>query len=175
MTIREAAEKWVGEWNAIPRAVVARLIRDGVGTWEELTPAVVGDRVYVYSEAQGGVIVNAIDEGGTDTLYTIELDGGDEMQFTEENFEVIRDDDLPMWGTMWTFGDSVDDWWLESGGLAIMATHGLRIYDIEDLGYCFGVDGAGFSFYNEIWESLYKERGLQWHDEREEATISESA
>ena len=29
--------------------------------------------------------------------------------------EVEYDDNLPMWGMMWSFGDSCDDWWLSDG------------------------------------------------------------
>ena len=35
-------------------------------------------------------------------------------------------------------------------------------------GYFFGIDGAGYSFYEEHWIPLYKARGLQWHKENEE-------
>ena len=80
-----------------------------------------------------------------------------------------RDEDagyLPMWGTMWSFGDSADDYWLEKGdGLELMAECGFRIYEQEDFGYLFGIDGAGYSFMDEHWIPLYKARGLHWHRE----------
>ena len=82
-----------------------------------------------------------------------------------------RDEDadfLPMWGTMWSFGDSADDYWLEEeDGLELMAECGFRIYEQEDFGYLFGIDGAGYSFMDEHWIPLYKARGLQWHREEE--------
>ncbi len=82
-----------------------------------------------------------------------------------------RDEDadyLPMWGTMWSFGDSEDDYWLEEeDGLELMAECGFRIYEQEDFGYLFGIDGAGYSFMDEHWIPLYKARGLQWHREEE--------
>lgn len=82
-----------------------------------------------------------------------------------------RDEDadfLPMWGTMWSFGDSADDYWLEEeDGLELMAECGFRIYEQEDFGYLFGIDGAGYSFMHEHWIPLYKARGLQWHREEE--------
>ena len=31
-------------------------------------------------------------------------------------------------------------------------------------GYIFGIDGAGYDFYEDHWIPLYKERGIQWHD-----------
>ena len=83
----------------------------------------------------------------------------------EDDFDVERDDVLPMWGTMWSFGDNVDDWWLEkNGGLQAMSNCGFRIYESEEFGYFFGIDGAGYDFYESHWEPLYKARGLQWHD-----------
>ena len=70
-----------------------------------------------------------------------------------------RDEDanyLPMWGTMWSFGDSADDYWLEEeDGLELMAECGFRIYEQEDFGYLFGVDGAGYSFMEAHWIPLY--------------------
>lgn len=70
-----------------------------------------------------------------------------------------------MWGTMWSFGDSCDDHWLEDmGGVRIMSECGFRVYLSDDYGYFFGIDGAGYSFYTEHWVPLYRARGLQWHD-----------
>ena len=75
---------------------------------------------------------------------------------------------LPMWGTMWSFSDPLDSWWLEEkDGLAAMARCGFRIYRQEDYGYIFGIDGAGYDFYEDHWIPLYKERGIQWHDTEE--------
>ena len=74
-----------------------------------------------------------------------------------------------MWETMWSFGDSADNYWLEElGGLEIMADCGFRIYKSEEFGYFFGIDGAGYSFYEKHWIPLYKARGFQWHKENEE-------
>ena len=76
------------------------------------------------------------------------------------------DDGLPMWGTMWSFGDSADDWWLEEkDGIKVMSECGFRIYEHEEYGYFFGIDGAGYDFYEAHWIPLYKARGLKWHDE----------
>lgn len=48
-----------------------------------------------------------------------------------------------------------------------MADCGFRIYEQEDLGYVFGIDGAGYDFYSEHWIPLYKARGLHWHKEED--------
>jgi hypothetical protein len=66
---------------------------------------------------------------------------------------------------MWSFGDSADDYWLEEmDGIRIMSECGVRIFESEEFGYFFGIDGAGYDFYEASWIPLYKARGLQWHD-----------
>lgn len=78
-------------------------------------------------------------------------------------------DAMPMLGWMWSFGDSADDWWLEEqDGIEKMEECGFRVYEHEDYGYYFGIDGAGYDFYDAHWIPLYKARGLQWHDEDDE-------
>ena len=121
-TIREAATAWVDGFNAVPVAVVEKLMRLDLDEVLEITPG-------------------------------------------------RRDEDadyLPMWGTMWSFGNAADDYWLEEkDGLELMAECGFRIYEQEDFGYLFGIDGAGYSFLHEHWIPLYKARGLRWHREGE--------
>lgn len=123
-TIREAATAWVDGFNAVPVAVVEKLMRLDLDEVLEITPG-------------------------------------------------RRDEDadyLPMWGTMWSFGNAADDYWLEEkDGLELMAECGFRIYEQEDFGYLFGIDGAGYSFMEAHWIPLYKARGLRWHREEEPA------
>lgn len=165
MTIKEATEKWVDGFNAIPQAVIEKLIAyNGLDEVREITPPTIGDRVYVYTLSDDGEITNYDEESG---LYTVELDTGKVVEVEEGDFEVGRDGGLPMWGTMWSFGESIDDWWVERGGLKAMANCGFRVYEQEDFGYIFGIDGAGYDFYESHWIPLYKARGLRWHDEEE--------
>ena len=78
-------------------------------------------------------------------------------------------DVLPVWGTMWQFSDSIDTEWLAGrGGLKAMTDCGFRIFENDEFGYFFGIDGAGYDFYAEHWIPLYKARGLQWHITSEE-------
>lgn len=69
-----------------------------------------------------------------------------------------------MWGTLWTFGSSLDEEWARDN-IDIMQKCGFRVYEQEDLGILFGIDGAGYDFYEHHWIPLYKLRGLQWHEE----------
>lgn len=69
-----------------------------------------------------------------------------------------------MWGTMWSFSDNLDQYWLEErGGLEEMSKCGFRIFNHDTYGYYFGIDGAGYDFYEELWIPLYLARGLHWH------------
>lgn len=83
--------------------------------------------------------------------------------YTDQEREEIYEY-FPMWGTMWSFGDIADEWWLDNN-LEVMKECGFRIYESEDYGYVFGIDGAGYDFYASHWLPLYNARGLRWHKE----------
>lgn len=167
MTVREAAEEWVREMNAIQQGMIDKLMQANPDDWSELTVPVAGDSVYVFELPDGskdhyGEIRSYDDES---ELYTIKLSDGKLVSAEKDDFEVQRDGHLPMWGTMWSFGDSADDYWLEEmGGIQVMSECGFRVYESEEFGYFFGIDGAGYSFYEAHWVPLYRARGLQWHD-----------
>lgn len=176
MTILEAAREWVGQFNAIPYAVVEKLAKLDIESIHEITPPSKYDRVYITDgEHQGeeGEILRVSDDD--DEVYVVELDGSrEEVEISQADFEVQKDSFLPMWGTMWTFGESIDDGWLDYGdGLQAMADCGFRIYESDDFGYIFGIDGAGYDFYEAHWVPLYRARGLRWHDDATEERAAE--
>lgn len=119
MTIREATQSWVREFNAVPMGVLEKLMAADPDAVIEITP---------------------------------------EAEDNEERYDA-----LPIWGTLWSFGDSIDSDWLEDH-LREMADCGFRIYRQEDYGYLFGIDGAGYDFYEAHWIPLYRARGLRWHE-----------
>lgn len=169
LTIKDATERWVHEMNAIPTGMIEKMMEADIDDWREVTLPSIGDQVYVYDlpdetdtlEYSGEL--QSYDEE-TD-LWCVKLYDGTIVSVDVDNFEVEYDDTLPMWGTMWSFGDSADDWWLEEGnGIKIMSECGFRIYESDEFGYFFGIDGAGYDFYDAHWIPLYKARGLQWHD-----------
>ena len=169
MTISDAAHKWVSEFNAIPQSMIERLMRAAPDEWEELTLPHAGSRVHVFDlpdscdtlEHLGEIVAYAADLN----KYRVDLDGGPSILVEPDNLEVVDEDTLPMWGTMWSFGDSCDDYWLGyADGIRVMSDCGFRIYQHEEWGYFFGIDGAGYDFYSEHWIPLYKSRGSQWHD-----------
>ena len=74
-------------------------------------------------------------------------------------------DFLPMWGTMWQFADCIDvEWMVNHDGSRALTDCGFRIYESDEFGYFFGIDGAGYDFYEEHWIPLYLARGLKWHE-----------
>lgn len=169
MTINDATHKWVSEFNAIPQSMIERLMRAAPDEWEELTLPRAGSRVHVFAlpdscdtlEHLGEIVAYAADLD----KYRVDLDGGPSILVEPDNLEVVDEALLPMWGTMWSFGDSCDDYWLEyADGVQVMSDCGFRVYQHEEWGFFFGIDGAGYDFYSEHWIPLYKRRGLQWHD-----------
>lgn len=165
LTIRDAAERWVHEMNAIPQGMIEKLMNIGDEDIHEVTEPAIGDRVYAYYEPVEEPYGTIAEYDEERDLYTIEFDNGKEVKLDPDDFEVERDGSFPMWGTMWSFGDGCDDWWLEDGdGIRIMSECGFRIYESDEFGYFFGIDGAGYDFYESHWIPLYKARGLQWHD-----------
>lgn len=163
VTIKEAAEMWVREMNAIPQGMIQKLMTIEDGDITEVTEPAIGDRVYCFQPITShyGVIDDIYEDG----RYHLRMHDGSWTDAERDDFEVERDDILPMWGTMWAFGDSCDDYWLEEdGGIKIMSECGFRIYRSDEFGYIFGIDAAGFDFYEAFWIPLYKARGLRWHD-----------
>lgn len=111
---------------------------------------------------------NAFPESMIETLMSVDIDSWSEVTVFDEDDEDDYREFLPMWGTLWAFSDPTDIWWLEEkDGIATMSKLGFRIYHHEEWGYFFGIDGAGYDFYEAHWIPLYKARGLHWHKEDE--------
>lgn len=76
------------------------------------------------------------------------------------------DDFFPMWGTMWQFHENIDEEWARNN-IDVMNELGFTVYD-SDYGLFFGIDGAGYDFYESHWIPLYIARGLRWSKEDNE-------
>lgn len=168
VTIKQATERWVSEMNRIDLSMIEKLMRVDPCSWYEITKPAYGNRVYFYGDTckNGYGEIYKIKKDSKGVLYVIELDCGEIIEARDGEFEVEYDGMLPMWGWMWSFDDSADDYWLEElDGVRIMSECGFRIYEHEEFGYFFGIDGCGYDFYEAHWIPLYKARGLHWHDE----------
>lgn len=70
-TINEAAHLWVGEFNAIPQGMIAKLMQADPEDWHEVTLLSSGDRVYVYNLPDE---VDTLEHGGELQSYDEETD-----------------------------------------------------------------------------------------------------
>lgn len=143
-SIRKATQKWVRGFNAIPQTLI-----------QKVYPNMEGLEILVTKRECcncGGTEFEENEEGELVCASCGELaEGG-----TTERY------DLPMWGTMWTFEERLDDDWAREN-LEVLRECRFWVYDSDDLGILIGIDGAGYDFYENHWMPLYKARGLQWH------------
>ena len=147
MTLFEATQHWVYGFNAIPTAMLARLMAQNPEEWAEVTISTIGDTIYVYDAGINGTITAQVEDG-----YEILLDNGTDIIATVDDFTLVQPDILPCWGTMWSFSEGVDEYWLEKdAGLMALSECGFRVFYHEEFGYFFGIDGAGYDFYEEHW------------------------
>lgn len=161
-TVYDAAHAWVSEMVSVPLSVVEKLSAMDTDDMLEVTPPVRGDRVCVFERgSEEGEVLRYIERTNR---YAILMDDSEIVSAEEEDFEVLRDDRFPMWGTLWTFSDPCDLHWMESH-LRTLALCGFRVYESEDYGLLFGIDGCGYDFYSAHWIPLYQARGLHWHEE----------
>ena len=162
----DACREWVRGFNAFPYNMIEKLISSDYGSWTEITPPTKHDSVYV-DDYGSGEIIEIYENDDGEKFVKVELYYGSnsdeeyvEVSINDVNIE--HNDFLPMWGTLWQFDDSCDDWWIENN-LDKMAECGFRIYESYEFGYFFGIDGAGYDFYESHWIPLYDARGLHWH------------
>lgn len=145
----EAVRAWVEGFNAIPIDFVQKAYEGNGGFFfDEVEVLAEPQKECHECEAQVDIDENVCTEcGGHDFGNTLEL---------------------PMWGTVWTFGERIDDEWARENA-ETLSSCGFHVYDSEDLGVFIGINGAGYDFYEAHWTPLYEARGLRWHKEEEGA------
>lgn len=161
MAIRNATMEWVRGFNSIPQQLIIKAYGgDNIDDLIEITPITEGDMVWS-NEYQGEYEIIKINQD--EEMAIIKIDD-EKKEVDLYDITVERNDLLPMWGTMWTFGERIDEDWAREN-LQKMAKCGFRIYESDELGIFFGIDGAGYDFYESHWIPLYKARDLKWHSE----------
>jgi hypothetical protein len=172
LEFKDAVRQWVGEFNAIPQALIEKAYNFDEIYEMELTPIPKKYECDTCSEEfDKDFFENEAGETSDgDKLCPSCLEGNEESDayiVEEEDYDSVEYG-LPMWGTMWTFSSSLDsDWALNH--LDIMADLGFKVYESDELGVFFGINGAGYDFYEAHWNELYKARGLRWHREDSES------
>lgn len=171
ITKREAAEAWVNGFTAIPTRLLERIMIYNPDEVCEITPPCIDDRVYVTGgphEGHYGEVMSR-DPCAKDE-YIVHIDDMlGTVIINESDLSVQHDNDLPIWGKMWAFGNQIDNDWLsgvfDPDALRKTASCGFRIFEQDDFGYLLGIDGAGYDFYEAHWNTSYDARGLHRHDD----------
>lgn len=164
-TIEDATKEWVGGFNCISQSLIERIIKCDEHSldFEEVTKPIVGNFVGVNDYGHDFYEITSIDY--ENEIATI-IDGDEKIEVDYNETYLEHDSFLPMWGWLWSFGESIDEEWAREN-LEVLSECGFRIYeDIYDGILYFGIDGAGYNFYQAHWIPLYKARGLKWHDEK---------
>lgn len=169
-TEREAAYGWVKEFNATPIEMIKKCWEADIDSWSEITPISEGCTVWSneYQESAEVIQITKDDDGKEHVIICLHYNG-EEVDTTIDDLSREEYSYFPMWGWMWSLGDTTDVWWLENN-LEKVAACGFRIYESEEFGYFLGIDGAGYDFYESHWIPLYKARGLRWHKTKEDDT-----
>lgn len=65
----------------------------------------------------------------------------------------------PTYGCLWAFKGASDLLWLETeGGITAMAKCGFYVYENQEWGYFFGVDGDGRGLFEKHWLPAWRKR-----------------
>ncbi|SNS23256.1 hypothetical protein SAMN05446037_1006137 [Anaerovirgula multivorans] len=155
-TIEEATKACVGEFNAIPYALIEKAYKNDIDSFYELTKPAIGDYVHVFSLNSEAEITGYDSDTGK---YKVTTSDGSVSLVDEYAMEVYYDAWLPMWGWMWNPQSSLDEEWVVDN-LQTVSDLGVRIYECDEVGILLGIDGAGYKH----WIPLYKARGLRWHE-----------
>ncbi|WJJ55384.1 hypothetical protein QB910_000140 [Dabrowskivirus KKP3916] len=151
-TLTEAVRGWVREFNAIPQSLI-----------EKAYPNLEDDGLQI-------LVTERECNNCRYTEYELREVDGETVEFCSNCGKETEKEGtteawgLPMWGTMWTFGEpSFDGTWAKDN-LEKMRECGFWVYESDELGILFGINGAGYDFYESHWIPLYKARGLNWHE-----------
>ena len=141
MTVSEATHRWVQEFNRFPQDMISKLMSIDIDGWHEVTKPSAGRRVYVFNlpeEKPDGTPYDGTENCGEisecvdEDTYIVELDDGESVMVKGDDLELEEDSCLPMWGTMWQFGDSADDYWLEEmDGIQVMSECAFRTGNVD--------------------------------------------
>ncbi len=176
MTIREATEAWVKEWDFIQAGLIQDAINGKEYVWNELTPLTAGDSVCFWDgtnlkdETYDGY--GEIEKIDNEKVVVRVSSTGDKVVVDKGRVEVEGREWFPAWYILFQPKDNTDEYFIREN-LQKVADCGFRIYEHDDYGIYLGIDGAGYDFYEAHWIPLYRSRGLQWHDERTEHTADD--
>ena len=160
--IKQATEKWVGEFNAIPLSFIENALGDKVN--DEFVQVFPNLKVCVncsneFTELEYKKLEEEYMNSATgitcphckDNAYGI-------TGYREHSYAYHTH--LPMWKTVWTFDTDLDNEWVLDN-IETVYKCGFRVYKNEHLGVVIGIDECSDDFYESHWIPLYKARGLR--------------
>src|SRR3990167_2340934 len=165
MTKEQAIRDFVArEFNAIPQDWVQTIMEKT----EEYAPLPMWGTMWIVDQWLGErlmkntrVMVGEADEIDLDAIQDAEAREQVKIAIADLKKESIA------WGGVAILEEYIDE--EMAGATCILDANGettpLFIYEIA--GECvIGVHGAGFNFYDGVWDKLYDLLGLKWHDEK---------
>lgn len=161
MTKEDAIKKWVNqEFNALSQDWVERLFMSFNGYHPDLP---MWGTMWICNQFDAEKFLNN-SRRMVSRAEDIDLDEIEEKEGKARREEVekaIEEDDY-----------SVTEAYVDeemAGELCVLDTDGdptaVYIYELDDE-YIIGVNGAGWDFYDGVWDKLYDVAGLHWHSEK---------
>lgn len=164
-TEEEGARFWIGrDFSMIPGSLIERAFKDSPEDLELLAGGEkhcqccdepVGRRAPTAEEVEQGI--EADERGEIDTCERRD-----------------RPCDETRWGGavhgwpaahsyLFSPNDRMDEDFIRDNADTIADTCGFLIYEADETGIVLGIDGGGYSFFDQHWIPLYRFRGLRWH------------
>lgn len=164
MSKQEAIEKMVGEFNSIPQDWIDSVCRDKdephtlpMWGWMWLVEDWVGEKLMTHSRLMAG------DNESIDTEEVIPK----HEKAVKKALRELKKEEID-WAGCAVLEQYVDE--EMAGERCIVDKDGnataVYIYEIDGR-YVIGVNGAGWSFYDGVWDRIYDLLGYEWHEDED--------
>lgn len=164
MNIKQAAKKWVDDFNFIPGKIFKVLIKvdESVSYFDSDIFRLVASPTITCSSCgakyEGKLKLKELQESSIKCEYCNYNDGDSWGNgYPEYAFPCG-------WGTLFNPKESLDQEWIEKNAEKVTEC-GIFVFESDIFGILLGIDGGGYDFYESHWIPLYKARGLEWHNE----------
>ena len=151
-TMLEAARGWVNGFNAFPLGMIEKIYNIDYD-FTDITPVTKYSRVWSNEYQECGEVTDIKEDEDGNEIIKVEFDNGEDVETERDDLSREDNDYFPMWGTLWQFNDSCDNWWLENN-LEEIAACGLEFMNLQNLVISLELMGLDMIFMKHIG-SLY--------------------
>ncbi len=161
-TPNTAAGRWVASFDWLPASLIGKLTShdEAVSYYDSQTFRLVASpwsacmgcgRAY-----EGNLTLEEL-RGQADTVRAVPC------EHCDDSSEGVWERGRPIhgfpcaWSTLYAPRSGEDHRWIESH-LPEIAALGFYVFDSEDIGYLLGIDGAGYDFFETLWNPLWELR-----------------